>query len=142
MYSYSHINITDKGARIQVLDLPGIIEGAAGGRGRGRQVISTARTCNLILIVLDSAKVTYIYPRSSCDFKSYCLLMLFFSSVLLFNAVTARYYSLSLLRIKKSLNRNCSVSVSALIKALLKLNWSRKRRAVSVIRKPFHKQRE
>ena len=39
-----------------MLDLPGIIEGAAGGRGRGRQVISTARTCNLILIVLDSAK--------------------------------------------------------------------------------------
>ena len=34
----------------------GIIEGAADGRGRGRQVISTARTCNLILIVLDSAK--------------------------------------------------------------------------------------
>ena len=50
------IHATDKGARIQVLDLPGIIEGAAGGRGRGRQVISTARTCNLILIVLDSAK--------------------------------------------------------------------------------------
>ena len=45
-----------KGARIQVLDLPGIIEGAADGRGRGRQVISTARTCNLILVVLDSAK--------------------------------------------------------------------------------------
>uniref|UniRef100_A0A7S4N0L2 OBG-type G domain-containing protein n=2 Tax=Odontella aurita TaxID=265563 RepID=A0A7S4N0L2_9STRA len=45
-----------KGARIQVLDLPGIIEGAADGKGRGRQVISTARTCNLILIVLDSSK--------------------------------------------------------------------------------------
>lgn len=45
-----------KGARIQVLDLPGIIEGAAEGKGRGRQVISTARTCNLILIVLDSGK--------------------------------------------------------------------------------------
>eukprot|EP00934_Nitzschia_sp_Nitz4_P004495 Nitzschia sp. Nitz4//scaffold6_size259037//251256//252484//NITZ4_001129-RA/size259037-augustus-gene-0.312-mRNA-1//1//CDS//3329557058//4485//frame0 len=45
-----------KGARIQVLDLPGIIEGAADGRGRGRQVIGTARTCNLILIVLDSGK--------------------------------------------------------------------------------------
>ena len=45
-----------KGARIQVLDLPGIIEGAADGRGRGRQVIGTARTCNLILVVLDSAK--------------------------------------------------------------------------------------
>mmetsp|Transcript_6579 Transcript_6579/g.11925 ORF Transcript_6579/g.11925 Transcript_6579/m.11925 type:complete len:379 (-) Transcript_6579:51-1187(-) len=45
-----------RGARIQVLDLPGIIEGAADGKGRGRQVISTARTCNMILIVLDSAK--------------------------------------------------------------------------------------
>mmetsp|Transcript_26469 Transcript_26469/g.30294 ORF Transcript_26469/g.30294 Transcript_26469/m.30294 type:complete len:374 (-) Transcript_26469:88-1209(-) len=45
-----------KGARIQVLDLPGIIEGAADGRGRGRQVISTARTCNMILVILDSAK--------------------------------------------------------------------------------------
>jgi uncharacterized protein len=50
------VPVSDKGARIQVLDLPGIIEGAAGGRGRGRQVISTARTCNLILVVLDSAK--------------------------------------------------------------------------------------
>ena len=45
-----------KGARIQVLDLPGIIEGAADGRGRGRQVIATARTCDLILVVLDSGK--------------------------------------------------------------------------------------
>jgi len=45
-----------KGARIQVLDLPGIIEGAAEGKGRGRQVISTARTCNMILIILDASK--------------------------------------------------------------------------------------
>jgi ribosome-interacting GTPase 1 len=45
-----------KGAKIQVLDLPGIIEGAKDGKGRGRQVISTARTCNVILIVLDAAK--------------------------------------------------------------------------------------
>lgn len=37
-------------------DLPGIIEGAADGRGRGKQVIATARTCNLILIVLDAGK--------------------------------------------------------------------------------------
>jgi ribosome-interacting GTPase 1 len=33
-----------------------IIEGAADGRGRGKQVISTARTCNLILVVLDAGK--------------------------------------------------------------------------------------
>ncbi|KAL6760179.1 P-loop containing nucleoside triphosphate hydrolase protein [Haematococcus lacustris] len=45
-----------RGAKIQMLDLPGIIEGAKDGKGRGRQVISTARTCNLILIVLDCLK--------------------------------------------------------------------------------------
>jgi small GTP-binding protein len=45
-----------RGARIQVLDLPGIIEGAADNKGRGRQVISTARTCDVILIVLDASK--------------------------------------------------------------------------------------
>ncbi|KAL9643752.1 hypothetical protein ABK040_002792 [Willaertia magna] len=45
-----------KGAKIQLLDLPGIIEGAKDGKGRGRQVISTARTCNLIIIVLDCLK--------------------------------------------------------------------------------------
>jgi small GTP-binding protein len=45
-----------RGAKIQLLDLPGIIEGAKDGKGRGRQVISTARTCSLILIVLDALK--------------------------------------------------------------------------------------
>lgn len=45
-----------RGAKIQLLDLPGIIEGAKDGKGRGRQVIATARTCNLILIVLDCLK--------------------------------------------------------------------------------------
>lgn len=45
-----------RGARIQLLDLPGIIEGAKDGKGRGRQVIATARTCSLIVIVLDALK--------------------------------------------------------------------------------------
>ncbi|GMM50927.1 Rbg2 protein [Starmerella bacillaris] len=44
------------GAEIQILDLPGIIEGAAEGKGRGRQVVATARTADLILMVLDSTK--------------------------------------------------------------------------------------
>lgn len=48
--------INYKGAKIQLLDLPGIIEGAKDGKGRGRQVIAVARTCNLILITLDSMK--------------------------------------------------------------------------------------
>ena len=40
----------------QLLDLPGIIEGAKDGKGRGRQVIAVARTCSLIFIVLDVLK--------------------------------------------------------------------------------------
>jgi ribosome-interacting GTPase 1 len=36
--------------------LPGIIEGAKDGKGRGKQVIGVARTCSLILIVLDASK--------------------------------------------------------------------------------------
>ncbi len=39
-----------------MLDLPGIIEGAKDGKGRGKQVIAVARTCNLIFIVLDVNK--------------------------------------------------------------------------------------
>jgi len=35
------------GAEIQVLDLPGIIEGASEGKGRGRQVISAAKVRNV-----------------------------------------------------------------------------------------------
>lgn len=45
-----------KGAKIQLLDLPGIIEGAKDGKGRGKQVIAVARTCNLIIIVLDATR--------------------------------------------------------------------------------------
>ncbi|KAG5651224.1 Developmentally-regulated GTP-binding protein 2, partial [Sphagnurus paluster] len=45
-----------KGARIQLLDLPGIVEGASQGRGRGRQVVATAKTADLILIMLDATK--------------------------------------------------------------------------------------
>ncbi|CAC9547683.1 ribosome-interacting GTPase 2 [Leishmania donovani] len=45
-----------KGTEIQILDLPGIIEGAAEGKGRGRQVIATARTADMIILMLDAAK--------------------------------------------------------------------------------------
>eukprot|EP00340_Litonotus_pictus_P011630 CAMPEP_0170538704 /NCGR_PEP_ID=MMETSP0209-20121228/103469_1 /TAXON_ID=665100 ORGANISM="Litonotus pictus, Strain P1" /NCGR_SAMPLE_ID=MMETSP0209 /ASSEMBLY_ACC=CAM_ASM_000301 /LENGTH=369 /DNA_ID=CAMNT_0010840461 /DNA_START=33 /DNA_END=1142 /DNA_ORIENTATION=+ len=45
-----------RGSKIQLLDLPGIIEGAKDGRGKGRQVIGVARTCTLILVVLDAVK--------------------------------------------------------------------------------------
>jgi uncharacterized protein len=45
-----------KGTKVQLLDLPGIIEGAKDGKGRGRQVIGVARTCTCILVVLDVSK--------------------------------------------------------------------------------------
>jgi len=45
-----------KGSKIQVLDLPGIIEGAAHGAGRGKEVIAVARGADAILIVLDAGK--------------------------------------------------------------------------------------
>jgi hypothetical protein len=38
------------GAEIQILDLPGIIEGAAEGKGRGRQVISAAKVSSCICV--------------------------------------------------------------------------------------------
>ncbi|CAF3399220.1 unnamed protein product [Rotaria sp. Silwood1] len=44
------------GAEIQLLDLPGIIEGAAQGKGRGRQVIAVARTADMVLMMLDATK--------------------------------------------------------------------------------------
>jgi hypothetical protein len=42
-----------KGARIQILDLPGLISGASSGRGRGREVISMIRSADLILTLVD-----------------------------------------------------------------------------------------
>jgi small GTP-binding protein len=42
-----------RGARIQILDLPGIIAGASQGKGLGRRVLSVARAADLILFVLD-----------------------------------------------------------------------------------------
>jgi small GTP-binding protein len=41
------------GARIQVLDLPGIIQGASSGRGLGKRVLAVARNADLIMFVID-----------------------------------------------------------------------------------------
>jgi len=39
-------------SKIQILDVPGLIEGASSGKGRGREVISVVRNSDLILIML------------------------------------------------------------------------------------------
>ena len=44
------------GAELQLLDLPGIIEGAADGKGRGRQVIAVGKSSDLVLMVLDAQR--------------------------------------------------------------------------------------
>ncbi|MBD3210080.1 TGS domain-containing protein [Candidatus Micrarchaeota archaeon] len=44
-----------KDAKIQVLDLPGIIEGAKDGKGRGREIISVARSADLLLMLVEAS---------------------------------------------------------------------------------------
>jgi small GTP-binding protein len=39
-------------AKVQLVDLPGIILGAASGKGRGKEIIGAARTADLILILI------------------------------------------------------------------------------------------
>ncbi len=41
------------GASIQVLDMPGLVPGAARGRGRGREVLSVVRSVDMILFMID-----------------------------------------------------------------------------------------
>jgi len=42
-----------RGAKIQMLDLPGIIKGASSGKGLGKRILSVARSADIILLVLD-----------------------------------------------------------------------------------------
>lgn len=41
-----------RGAKIQLLDIPGIIEQAAAGKGRGKEVLSVVRSADLLLILV------------------------------------------------------------------------------------------
>ncbi len=45
-----------KDANIQILDLPGLIEGAARGAGRGKEVLSVIRSADLIVHVIDAVE--------------------------------------------------------------------------------------
>ena len=62
--------INYKGAIIQLLDLPGIIEGASEGKGRGRQVIAVARSADLVLMILDAQHAEVQKEKISQELES------------------------------------------------------------------------
>ena len=49
-----------KGVRIQILDLPGIIEGAAGNKGFGKKVISVIRASDLVVLMTDIQRIDWL----------------------------------------------------------------------------------
>lgn len=49
-----------KGIQIQILDLPGIIEGAAEGKGFGRKVLSVVRASDMVILMADISRVNWV----------------------------------------------------------------------------------
>lgn len=58
-----------KGVKIQILDLPGIIEGAASGKGFGRKVLSVIRAADLVVLMTDIKRIGWLakMEQELCD---------------------------------------------------------------------------
>lgn len=49
-----------KGTQVQILDLPGIIQGGAKGKGRGREIFAAVRNADIIIIMIDGANPDHL----------------------------------------------------------------------------------
>lgn len=49
-----------RGVKIQMLDLPGIIEGAAGNKGFGKKVLSVVRAADMVILMTDVTRVSWL----------------------------------------------------------------------------------
>ena len=62
-YEFTTLNVVPgileyKSAKIQILDVPGILAGAASGKGRGREVLAVLQSADLVVIVVDTLRPT------------------------------------------------------------------------------------
>src|SRR3972149_9701945 len=48
-----------KVSTIQILDVPGVLKGAASGRGRGKEVLAVVRNSDLVFIILDAFQLNH-----------------------------------------------------------------------------------